>query len=395
MKTIARSYIVLFAFVLFNTTLYSHILAEDVTNTTTKTTTEITKKTEDNSNTAPQNNVNINIDKTENTTPKNNTQLQIKIPSALNNSQASVQNVKIDENTTAKITIKAQDVTTNTNKKPVEKQENKNPLGIIKNFVSDNVSKDDRTTAIQEQTINLNQTIDIKNPQNNQNPTITIKDGVKNININFKPEIVVCENCDKNNTNKNDNKNASINSQIQSDNKDKKQQKTKTKKNTNKKKTKQKTTSKKNTTLYQKTKTLDFSNSATTPRKIYENNEISCVGNECNNLVGLSQNQPEQNIHNKPQEKIIEKQTTLVEQPVYVINRIINIDEDMELTDETLNQIALDTNSQQIAIVGNNGNSTTKSFSNTASDKFKQQYDIITANNLSYGEFAFIDDYND
>lgn len=395
MKTIARSYIVLFAFVLFNTTLYSHILAEDVTNTTTKTTTKITEKTEDNSNTATQNNVNINIDKTENTTPKNNTQLQIKIPSALNNSQASVQNVKIDENTTAKITIKAQDVTTNTNKKPVEKQENKNPLGIIKNFVSDNVSKDDRTTAIQEQTINLNQTIDIKNPQNNQNPTITIKDGVKNININFKPEIVVCENCDKNNTNKNDNKNASINSQIQSDNKDKKQQKTKTKKNTNKKKTKQKTTSKKNTTLYQKTKTLDFSNSATTPRKIYENNEISCVGNECNNLVGLSQNQPEQNIHNKPQEKIIEKQTTLVEQPVYVINRIINIDEDMELTDETLNQIALDTNSQQIAIVGNNGNSTTKSFSNTASDKFKQQYDIITANNLSYGEFAFIDDYND
>ena len=392
MKTIARPYIVLFAFVLFNTTLYSHILAEDVTNTTTKTTTEITKKTEDNSNTAPQNNVNINIDKTENTTPENNTQLQIKIPSTLNNSQASVQNVKIDENTTAKITIKAQDITTNANEKPIEKQENKNPLGIIKNFVSDNISKDDKTTATQEQTINLNQTIDIKNPQNNQNPTITIKDGVKNININFKPEIIVCDNCDKNNTNKNDNKNTSINSQTQSDNKAKKQQKTKTKKNTKKKK---QTNSVKNTTLYQQTKTLDFSNSATTPRKIYENNEISCVGNECNNLVSLSQNQPEQNIYNKPQEKIIEKETKIIEQPVYVINRIINVDEDMELSEETLNQIAMDTNSQQIAIVGNNGNSATKSFSNTASDKFKQQYDIITANNLSYGEFAFIDDYND
>ena len=327
--------------------------------------------------TQPTNNVVLDIKTTEQSQNSDNTQVNIKLPSNITDTNTSIQNIKIDDNTTAKITIKA------TDKKEAKVEQ------TIEQQTLNKITTD-------EQNINISPKISTTNINGEQKQILTITDGVKNININFKPEIVVCENCDKNNTNKNDNKNSSINSQTQSDNKAKKQQKTKTKKNTNKKKTKQKTTSKKNTTLYQQTKTLDFSNSATTPRKIYENNEISCVGNECNNLVGLSQNQPEQNIYNKPQEKIIEKETKIIEQPVYVINRIINVDEDMELTDETLNQIALDTNSQQIAIVGSNGNTSNKAFtSNIQNDKFKQQYDIITANNLSYGEFAFIDDYND
>ena len=64
----------------------------------------------------------------------------------------------------------------------------------------------------------------------------------------------------------------------------------------------------------------------------------------------------------------------------------------MELTDETIRQIANDTGGQ-VAVVGN-GARFSSTLKGDGSNKFKQKYDLMVADKLSYGEVAFVDDYN-
>ena len=124
---------------------------------------------------------------------------------------------------------------------------------------------------------------------------------------------------------------------------------------------------------------------------------MSCVEDNCGVVINSKDNKKSNEKNNYGENvKIVEKETKVVEQPVYVVNRIINIDEDMNLTDEELNQIVIGKDGKATVVNSNNKNKKiVKKRNSSSSDRFKQQYDIIEANNMSYGEVAFVDDYND
>ena len=85
-------------------------------------------------------------------------------------------------------------------------------------------------------------------------------------------------------------------------------------------------------------------------------------------------------------------------QNIYIINRIINLDEDIDITDEMIEQLGSEEiNAEElknIVIESNKKSSTSGTLHGQNDNKFKQRYDLMTANNVSYGEIAFVDDYN-
>lgn len=376
-------------------------------------------------------------EKKDNNTGDDKTSLKLTIPQELvkTNTQA-IQHVKIDDDTTAKITISAK-------QKDVEKKTEE------KKIVEKKIDTETREIKVPHK-------IDINNLQ--QEKVIVIKDGDKNINIILQPEIVGCKDCQKNKSNqsnqtiKKTNKTITYTYNVNADketvkNTNNVKNKTTTKTQNSKKQTKnKKNIQKQQTKTTKKTKNNNTDNKKPskqeqekvpngdgiyedivpidqwdkeehkTIRKMYENNEISCVGQQCNNLIttknkeknnsnnGLKNKTTTENLSKTSYKnvdgenvKIIEKETTIVEQPVYVVNRIINVDEDMNLTEEQINQIASDTGGS-VAIVNGNGNNKSKKYSQRTANvdsKFRQQFDIINSNKMSYGEVAFVDDYND
>ena len=323
--------------------------------------------------------------------------------------KTKTESVKIDQNTTANITIKTKDNedVVNVDKKnqqvsvEIKNKDEKQTKNDKKNDKKDglfesekktflNNNNDKKTDNNNTQNININGDYDV-----NKLNVIKIIDGVKNININFQPNVSVgCNtNCNKKTAN---NKNTKTITKKKSVKKNVKKQPKQFKQNNDIDKNKIKEDNKHQK---QQNESTNLNNGVIVPvqtkniphnslRKFYENSEMSCVGNECRNIA--LDNLDNQNIaHNSGDEKtiIIKEQS-----PVYVINRIINIDEDMELSDDELQQLANQTDGQ-ITILDNSENLQKKN--NAYSDLFKQKYDIITANNMSYGEVAFIEDYNE
>ncbi len=94
--------------------------------------------------------------------------------------------------------------------------------------------------------------------------------------------------------------------------------------------------------------------------------------------------------------KVIERQ--IVSAPIYVINRIIGVDEDVVLTQDTVDKIAIDGNSS-VTVYDTQEKKKNDSFKNAflgdSETAFVNQYDVIENDDLKYGEVAFVSDYND
>ena len=317
---------------------------------------------------------------------KSKTELKVSFPQPSEEIKATTQDIKIDDETTAKITIattadkkeetaniEKDNKETNNDDKNIEiekKVKNKN-AEELKNTVIEKNNNTVQNKSI-DQTVNIVGTYDM----NKQN-TIVLKEGTRNITINFQPKI---------NTSCNENKACKTQEE-------RIQAKERQKKNNKKKVIKRKIASKTNKKLSQTPEQIQLqpssNNNLQSSTKIYNSSELSCVGEECNTVNAKTneaiQMQTNYNINNF-------KTTTQMQQPVYVINRIISVDEDMDLSDETIKQLAHDTGGQ-VSVVGN-GARFSSSIRGDGSNKFKQKYDLITADQLSYGEVAFVDDYN-
>ena len=347
---------------------------------------------------------------------KDNTKLTLEISANdINDVGVKTENIKIDDNTTAKITISTQEQnkTNETQKQEINKrdtkpkddvlQDNKNDknenIGILeksKQFIANGFSNNNSNET---QNINIQGEYDI-----NKTNVIRLQDGVKNININFQPNINV--GCDKNCAVKNKNNSAQSRDTLKASQKNNKSvsigiknKKTKVGKKKSLKKTEKKADNKTNKTndknihteaepVY--TKSSDKKHQ--TLRKIYENSELSCVGEECNDISV----KPKDAIYSDKQQGIQQPNQVIIkeQQPVYVINRIITMDDDMNLSDTAIQKLAQEQNGS-IMVVNDGNGSGDFSASADGMDKFKQRYDVIATNDISYGEVAFVDDYND
>lgn len=341
------------------------------------------------------------------------TSLKLKLPQDLiKDKEQAIGSVKIDEDTTAKITISAkqndeQEIKIET-KKEEPKIEQPKPVENKKPITKSNNQKP--VEYVIEKKVDLDEL--------NNGSYVVIKDGDKNINIILKPDFTTCKNC-KNGV-KINNKTRVIKTTSSSKKQTKKVVNNQSNKNTKKVATKTtKKTTKNNIQSIKDIKDLQFASNQNKQktddfveiesiskfgneehksiRKIYENGEMSCVGDNCGVVINSKDNKKSNEKNNYGENvKIVEKETKVVEQPVYVVNRIINIDEDMNLTDEELNQIVIGKDGKATVVNSNNKNKKiVKKRNSSSSDRFKQQYDIIEANNMSYGEVAFVDDYND
>ena len=308
---------------------------------------------------------------------KNSNKITLNIPITESQNaevKQETKSIKIDDNTTAKITI-----STKNNIKNVDANEtDANKVNKNSKLDNENVKNDDKIPSNQtslsddkknilinekkekeqdkkqnkEQNSNQNEnqaskdkTVNIKTVYDpNQQNIITINDGEKNINIKID---IDCNNCckiKKTNNAKNSKQNNAV------------VLKNKKKVNINKSKKPKKTN-----------KTLD---------------------------------------HKKNNSKKVTANTTSVERPqekdnIYIINRIINLSEDAVLTEEDLQKITLNNDIEKNITQNDNAgqNSDQQHFSysktnNKNTNKFKQKYDSITSNQMNYGEIAFIDDYN-
>ena len=297
--------------------------------------------------------------------------------------QEKTQNIKIDEDTMAKITISAKTDDNIKNKNNnLEKNENKvekqlKDKGIINNEITEKNQNDILSQTMTAPTIpsvqDTGQVINVTGTyEPNKTNTFTIKDGAKTITINFNPQI---------NTSCNDTTKCSNNEMEKKTNESKNKSQTSSVK-------KKKVISKTMTNKHKKQNGKKFHANIKSLRKIYQSSELSCVDKECEGIVANAKEPVVSNYNNTTEHvKITNKQ-----QPVYVINRIISVDENMELTDEAIRQIANDTGGQ-VAVVGN-GARFSSTLKGDGSNKFKQKYDLMVADKLSYGEVAFVDDYN-
>ena len=321
--------------------------------------------------------------------------------------QTQTENVKIDDNTTAKITIKTQQIDDNSavNKQNVsveiknadikkdQEVKKESLVDTAKKIFLDNDLKEKKDT----QDINIKGDYEV-----NKRNVITLTDGVKNININFQPTINT--GCSGECTQKkNENKNA-----IKSVNQNKKKPNVANKKKVAKKTSdvarKEKITDNTKSVAHQeivsvstKHETVGASDpvdaSHKSLRKFYEHSELSCVGEECKQIPL----EGSYKINNNEVKQPLETRTVIIKetQPVYVINRIITVDDDLKLSDDAIRQLAESTNGK-ITVVDNDSEGFNTNNSRMAyNDLFKQKYDVIVANNLSYGEVAFVDDYNE
>ncbi|GEM_PF-4721908 len=304
-----------------------------------------------------------------------------------------------------------------------EKQEDKN-----KKFDLFGLGKSQDKKENGEQNIEITGKYDDKNDAK----VLVIKDGVKNINITFKPEINV-GNCDgggkcevkKSSKVVNAENNAKKNSKGNKANVKKKAKFKKLSKKTSKnkmmnhnkvvknnktqrikeeglnnedinRKQQNQTSEQRTNTFYSDLKTLEKGKNTIkkprTIRQIYEEgNELqeqekgtlACNGNDCQEAL----NNGARN-----------EKTTIIKQetPVYIINRVISVDEDMNLTEEAIDQLISENDGSEVKRINSNKNDNFKSAYLGGSEvAFVNQYNIVDADNLRYGEVAFVNDYND
>lgn len=324
-----------------------------------------------------------NLVSTEENDTANTSKTSLKISFPNEGIQEKTQNIKIDEDTMAKITISTKtDGNIENKNNNLEKNENQIEKQLTDSIITNNkITEENKNNTLSttmtvptipsvqdtEQVINVT---GIYEP--NKTNTFTIKDGVKTITINFNPQInTSCNNttkCSNNEMKKktNESKNKSQTSSVK----------------------KKKVISKTMTNKHKKQNGKKFHANIKSLRKIYQSSELSCVDKECEGIVANAKEPVVSNYNNTTEHVKITNQ----QQPVYVINRIISVDENMELTDEAIRQIANDTGGQ-VAVVGN-GARFSSTLKGDGSNKFKQKYDLMVADKLSYGEVAFVDDYN-
>ena len=233
---------------------------------------------------------------------------------------------------------------------------------------------------------------------------LTIKDGDKNININFSPRIIVeCDKCGKNTKNVNNkpaNKTVTkaVAKVVSKNNGNLKRTSVRKKTNQNSNKNKQQNINKQSIESKNNIETqavlseyTTFENKHKTVRGLYEKknslvNETVKDGNDA-----LTEYVAMQNLNSNDRKQQTE-----------VITKIIVVDEDANITQNLIDKLnSEEGNTQATAQKLANGNlsATSNSFklayANVTNSNFIQKYDIIREDKLKYGEVAFIDDYND
>ena len=275
--------------------------------------------------------------------------------------------------------------------------------------------KDDKKNIKDEENVEISGKYDGKN----ETKVLVIKDGVKNINISFKPEIKIGDYNEvklkndalqadlktKNNKNVAKKENAIIKKKISKKNTGKKNKKINVKINKKNKKIvrnnsvlqnndvqQPKTDEVKN--VYKEVKTIgkENNNVATRPKTIRQIYEASNVLQDESSFAnaGGGYGDTKRSI-GREKEAIIKQET-----PVYIINRIISVDENMNLTEEAIEQIINENDGSEVKRVRASDNDGFKTAYLGGSEfSFINQYNIVEADNLKYGEVAFINDYND
>ena len=335
-------------------------------------------------------------------------QLKVSLKQDLMENKQTVKEIKIDKNMNAKITISStpiikeadilkKDIDNLSDKieKSEQNQQNsvkeakkENILEQPKNQNKEEIKKNTQENNLTEQNIIIN---------GNEKSTFTIKDGIKNININFQPNII---------------------------NKTKQPKQVNNKNLKNKKVTVKKTFKKNNKKTI---KTNDAKKAINTNAKqTYNYNDLTSKNNTANdtegNIVIIDKTKEKEDESQTKQKDVnnenrAQNQKTTnnkhEKQDIYIINRIINVDENTPLTEETLKQLnakqTSDDKDVNIKIIQENNDAEkikTNNDKNTnnkqltaykydkSENKFKQRYDLITANHISYGEMAFVKDYN-
>ena len=146
--------------------------------------------------------------------------------------------------------------------------------------------------------------------------------------------------------------------------------------------------------VYKEVKTIgkENNNVATRPKTIRQIYEASNVLQDESSFAnaGGGYGDTKRSI-GREKEAIIKQET-----PVYIINRIISVDENMNLTEEAIEQIVNENDGSEVKRVRASDNDGFKTAYLGGSEfSFINQYNIVEADNLKYGEVAFINDYND
>lgn len=374
---------------------------------------------------------------------KNDFSSKNNVSQANNDAKVAVKDIKIDDKMIAKVIVsskKADNIYINADIAGNDINNNYNILNKNNNSLHKNVNnnttsgnenslnseKSNKNNFTYQSTINGDQQNIVISGKYDVNSTkdthvITLKSGIKSVNVSFKPEIDVdCTGgnagfaettaCAKNNKFERKNNN-SVSVYRVSQKKNVNTCKKKTNKyvgNGNKgklynKNNKQVGAFKASRFVSQKTRTSSPANVVAMVEK--QNTKNNGINKNDNNAVKMvNEVYPLNGVSNKPMNggkndepvKIIEKQ--VVNTPVYVINRIIGVDEDMVLTQDTIDKIATDNNSN-VAVYGEEKPKKKDSFKTAylggSEVNFINQYGIIESDDLKYGEVAFIDDYND
>ena len=275
------------------------------------------------------------------------------------NSNKADKNKNITNVEDNKENVKEKDSNTMENK--VIKTEEEKSKGMI-NFLKKEAPQPEKQN--ESQTINIGNKYEVgENGKINGN-TIKITDGVRSINININPEIVFGCNQKGNICKNGDNK--TIQKKLTTDKKSNKQKK----KSINKK---SKGKNNKNENL------IAMNSKVKSIRQLRENKEE----NNTELTAQLAQNNEDKLIENSP---------------IYIINRIIGVDEDDLITEETIDKMSADGNGN-VKVIGNNSRKGKDTFQTAylggREVNFVNQFDIIEANELKYGEVAFVNDYNE
>ncbi len=350
----------------------------------------------------------------------NSNLIELKIPIQQNlKNEPTIKTIKIDDNTEAKITISSEKIDTKKmdflkndiialnnkieskteeykkNNLVVEKEKNiptqqeivkktSNTVNLVEDINIGNKKTEQKieqvNNKVQKKANNnennndktLNQEITIKGDyKNNQQSVIKIKDGARNININFQPNIITS-------------------------NKQQKQVKG-TKKTKNISKNNVKRSKIKSGVIIVKDK--DEKKKDTTTKNVEKKNVTTLT----NDVVAKDEEKKENTTTPVEKANLPEKENNVTKndkkeeekQNIYIINRIINLDENSQLTDEIMKSISIDDedNNKQIIKVGNNNKNSLSAYSQN-DNKFKQKYDLMVENTIPYGEVAFVEDYN-
>lgn len=357
----------------------------------------------------------------------------------------NVKEIRLDQTTTAKVEVLSS--TTNSKVEPAKENnnnENQNNENIVNNKIKKNntspVKEDKKNDANDVEADNNNSTTDniftkllntdgkkkiddaknksdLKTMQKNFNndeikngAVLTIKDGDKNININFSPNIIVeCEKCKKNMANA---KNKPVNNaktkvvkkktsnlnktrkitqvaKKQNQNNGKKQRQNVKKQSITKNNNKNIATNNKVISQATEAQYTQFINSHKTIRGLYEQKMLrmddTVKHNDNAEYVALQQAKSNDDA-----------------QPIEVITKIIMVDDNANITKHLIDELNREGSNIQVVEPNgknNNFNATSSSFqlayAGASNPDFIQKYDIIREDKLKYGEVAFIDDYNE